>query len=61
MQCKTNYNWVELNVAIGHQIMKIIKTQISRVGIGEKRIQRGVVNHKNKNNYTDTVTDEKKY
>jgi hypothetical protein len=46
MQCKTNYNWVELNVAIGHQIMKIIKTQISRVGIGEKRIQRGVVNHK---------------
>ena len=45
MQCKTNYNWVKLNVAIGHQIMKIIKTKISRVGIGGKRIQRGVVNH----------------
>ena len=46
MQCKTNYNWVKLNIAIGHQIMKIIKTKISRVGIGENIIQRGVLNHK---------------
>ena len=41
MQCKTNYNWVELNVAIGHQMMKIIKTKIRRVGIGKKEYKGG--------------------
>ena len=34
---KTNYNWVKLYIAVGHQILKIITSKITRVGIGENK------------------------